>query len=99
MLSGLAAAWVHRDYVVALTARAPLVHLGSALGRSTVGPGRTQNMKLKLLLGAIAIVVALHFLNRWLNETPRYMEESPSTGMPANGEVRQKMIVGFLPVT
>jgi hypothetical protein len=56
-------------------------------------------MKLKLLLGAIATVVVLHFLNRYLNETPRYMDSSPSTGMPANGEVRQKMIVGFLPVT
>lgn len=56
-------------------------------------------MKLKLLLGAIAIVVALYFLNRWLNETPRYMAESPSTGMPASGEVRETFVVGFLPVT
>lgn len=56
-------------------------------------------MKLRLVLGAIAIVAVLHFLNRYLNGTPRYMASSPSTGTPASGEVREKFVVGFLPVT
>jgi hypothetical protein len=56
-------------------------------------------MKLKLVVGAVVIVALLFFLNRWLNETPRYMESSPSTATPASGEVREKFVVGFLPVT
>jgi len=56
-------------------------------------------MKSKILLGAVLVVAVLFFLNRMLNETPRYMESSPSTGLPASGEVREKFIVGFLPVT
>jgi hypothetical protein len=56
-------------------------------------------MKLKLLLGAIVVVVALFFLNRRLNEAPRYTDSSPSTALPAGGEVREKFVVGFLPVT
>jgi hypothetical protein len=56
-------------------------------------------MKLKILFVAVAAVVGLHFLNRYLNETPRYMESSPSTGTPASGEVRNQFMVGFLPVT
>lgn len=56
-------------------------------------------MKLKLVLGAIAIVAVLYFLNRQLNQTPRYMESSPSTATPSGGEVREKFVVGFLPVT
>jgi len=56
-------------------------------------------MKLKLFLGAVVVIAALFFLNRRLNESPRYMESSPSTATPAGGEVREKLIVGFLPVT
>lgn len=56
-------------------------------------------MKLKILIGAILFVIGLHFLNQRLNEAPRYMESSPSTGTPLSGEVRQKFVVGFLPVT
>lgn len=56
-------------------------------------------MKLKILFVALAGVVGLYVLNRWLNETPRYMEDSPSTGTPASGEVRNAFTVGFLPVT
>lgn len=56
-------------------------------------------MKSKVILGAIAVLVGLFFLNRYLNETPRYMESSPSTGTPASGVVREKFLVGFLPVT
>jgi len=56
-------------------------------------------MKSKLILGAAAALVGLFFLNRYLNETPRYMESSPSTGKPVGGEVREKFVVGFLPVT
>jgi hypothetical protein len=56
-------------------------------------------MKLKILILALAGVVGLYFLNRYLNETPRYMESSPSTGTPASGEVREQFTVGFLPVT
>ena len=56
-------------------------------------------MKLRLVLGAIAIVAALFLVNRYLNQTPRYMESSPSTAAPASGEVREKFVVGFLPVT
>jgi hypothetical protein len=68
-------------------------------GTVVVGTVSTPPMKLKLVLGAIVIVVALFFLNRRLNETPRYMESSPSTATPASGEVREKLVVGFLPVT
>jgi hypothetical protein len=56
-------------------------------------------MKTKWILGAIAVVAVLFFANRWLNETPRYMESSPSTATPPGGEVREKFLVGFLPVT
>ncbi len=56
-------------------------------------------MKQKLVLGAIALLLGLFVWNRFLNETPRYMDSSPSTGMPASGEVREKFVVGFLPVT
>jgi len=56
-------------------------------------------MKQKLVLGAIAVLVGLFLLNRYLNETPRYMDSSPSTATPASGEVREKFVVGFLPVT
>ncbi len=56
-------------------------------------------MKSKLLLGAVVVIAALFFLNRKLNQTPRYMESSPSTATPAGGEVREKFLVGFLPVT
>lgn len=56
-------------------------------------------MKLKILIAAIVVVFGLWFVNRKLNETPRYMPESPSTGTPASGDVRQTFTVGFLPVT
>lgn len=56
-------------------------------------------MKIKWILVAIAVVAALFLANRWLNETPRYMESSPSTAIPPGGAVREKFLVGFLPVT
>lgn len=56
-------------------------------------------MKLKILIVALVAVVGLYFLNKRMNETPRYMESSPSTGTPASGEVRAEFTVGFLPVT
>jgi len=56
-------------------------------------------MKLKWILVAIAILAGLYLANRRLNETPRYMESSPSTALPPGGEVREKFVVGFLPVT
>ncbi|MCY2959421.1 MAG: hypothetical protein NTY35_04585 [Planctomycetota bacterium] len=56
-------------------------------------------MKLKLVLGAAAVIAALYVANRYLNQTPRYMPSSPSTGTPPGGEVREKFVVGFLPVT
>ena len=56
-------------------------------------------MKLKLLIGWFVVLVVLHVANARLNETPRYMEGSPSTSTPASGEVRQEFTVGFLPVT
>jgi len=56
-------------------------------------------MKWKILVGAAAGVLGLFYLNRYLNETPRYMDSSPSTARPASGEVREKFVVGFLPVT
>lgn len=55
-------------------------------------------MKLKLLIGAIVVVALLFFTNRYLNETPRYMDSSPSTATPSGG-VRAEFTVGFLPVT
>jgi NitT/TauT family transport system substrate-binding protein len=54
---------------------------------------------LKILIGAVVGIAALYFANRWLNETPRYMESSPSTGTPPSGVVRSEFTVGFLPVT
>jgi hypothetical protein len=57
------------------------------------------SMKLRLVLGALLIVAALHVLNRWLNGTPKYMVGVPSTGTPVGGEVRETFFVGFLPVT
>jgi NitT/TauT family transport system substrate-binding protein len=58
-------------------------------------------MKLKLLIGAIAILVALYFAKAKLEEKPRqYLENGPAaTATPASGEVRNQMTVGFLPVT
>jgi hypothetical protein len=56
-------------------------------------------MKLKILIAFLGAVVGLHFLNRHLNGTPRYMESAPSTGTPVGGEVRHEFTVGFLPVT
>jgi hypothetical protein len=56
-------------------------------------------MKLKILIGAALVIVGLYFLNRRLNETPRYMADTPSTATPASGEVREEFVVGFLPVT
>lgn len=56
-------------------------------------------MKLKILIAFLVVVVGLFFLNRRLNETPRYMESTPSTGTPVGGEVRREFTVGFLPVT
>jgi hypothetical protein len=65
----------------------------------TAESAQTETMKLKILTAFLAAVVGLHFLNQYLNETPRYMESSPSTGTPASGEVRNEFTVGFLPVT
>jgi hypothetical protein len=56
-------------------------------------------MKTKLLLGAAVVAGLLYAANRLLNETPRYRDSSPSTATPAGGEVREKFVVGFLPVT
>ncbi|MEY2784983.1 MAG: hypothetical protein RL277_1190 [Planctomycetota bacterium] len=56
-------------------------------------------MKAKLIIGGIALIAGLYFINRSLNEQPKYMEDTPSTSTPASGAVRQEMIVGFLPVT
>lgn len=56
-------------------------------------------MKLKILILALVAVAGLYFLNRSMNETPRYMESAPSTATPTVGEVREQFTVGFLPVT
>lgn len=56
-------------------------------------------MKLKFVLVAIAVLVGLHFANKFLNDKPRYMSSSPSTATPASGSVRETFVVGFLPVT
>jgi len=56
-------------------------------------------MKAKLIVGGIALIAGLYFINRSLNEAPKYMEDTPSTSTPASGAVRQEMTVGFLPVT
>lgn len=56
-------------------------------------------MKLKLLIGAAVVIGGLYFINRSLNEAPKYMQDASSAATPAAGEVRQEMIVGFLPVT
>jgi hypothetical protein len=56
-------------------------------------------MKLKILLIAVLALIGLWFVNKSLNETPRYREDSPSTGQTPGGEVREVFTVGFLPVT
>ncbi|MBI5365022.1 MAG: hypothetical protein HZA53_17725 [Planctomycetes bacterium] len=56
-------------------------------------------MKLKLLLGAIVVIVGLFFVNRWLNEKPQYRPDAPAVADTPTGEVRAKFTVGFLPVT
>lgn len=56
-------------------------------------------MKLKLILGGVVLIAGLYFINRSLNEAPRYIPNTPSTGTPATGVVRQEFTVGFLPVT
>jgi NitT/TauT family transport system substrate-binding protein len=56
-------------------------------------------MKIKILIGAVVLIVALAVAHYSLNSTPRYMEGSPSTGTPASGQVRAEFTVGFLPVT
>jgi hypothetical protein len=56
-------------------------------------------MKAKLIVGGIALIAGLYFVNRLLNEEPKYMENTPSTGTPASGAVRQELTIGFLPVT
>jgi NitT/TauT family transport system substrate-binding protein len=55
-------------------------------------------MKLKLLIAAIVLVAGLFLANKYLNQTPRYREDSASTATPKGG-VRQVFTVGFLPVT
>lgn len=56
-------------------------------------------MKLKLLVMVVVAVAGLYFLNRWLDEDKEYISGVPASDQPASGEVRQKLTVGFLPVT
>lgn len=57
-------------------------------------------MKLKLLVGAILIVVGLFFAKQWLDQKPReYIPGVPSSVTPATPDARAKFTVGFLPVT
>jgi NitT/TauT family transport system substrate-binding protein len=56
-------------------------------------------MKLKIVIAVVLVLGGLWFLNRRLNETPRYREDSPSTGQTPTGEVRAEFTVGFIPVT
>jgi len=56
-------------------------------------------MKLKILIVAVAGIVGLYFLNRALNEKPRYIEKAPAIDTPKGGVVRNTFTVGFLPVT
>ncbi len=56
-------------------------------------------MKLKLILGAILVVVGLFFLKRYLDTKKEYIAGVPAAGTPSNAAVREKFTVGFLPVT
>ncbi len=56
-------------------------------------------MKLRVILIALVVLAGLYFLNRRMNETPRYRDDSPSTGTTPGGEVRAEFTVGFIPVT
>ncbi len=56
-------------------------------------------MKLKLLIIAVVVLVALFLTNRFLNEKPMYRSDAPSVAETATGDVRAKFTVGFLPVT
>jgi NitT/TauT family transport system substrate-binding protein len=56
-------------------------------------------MKLKLLIGAVVVLVGLFVLNRYVGQKKEYIAGVPAAAKPASGEVRNKFTVGFLPVT
>jgi hypothetical protein len=56
-------------------------------------------VKIKLLLSAIALLAGLFLLNRWLNQKKEYIAGVPAADTPAGAVVREKFVVGFLPVT
>lgn len=56
-------------------------------------------MKLKLVLGFLILLAGLWWLNRRLNHNPRYTETASSTAESVSEEVRDRFMVGFLPVT
>lgn len=56
-------------------------------------------MKLKLPIAAVVVVGALYFGNRYLNTKKEYISGVPAAATPSSGEVRERLTVGFLPVT
>lgn len=56
-------------------------------------------MKLKLPIAAVVLILGLFLLNRYLNTKKEYISGVPAAATPASGEVREKLTVGFLPVT
>ncbi len=56
-------------------------------------------MKLRILLGFLVVLVGLWWLNRRLNHNPRYMTAASSTSTEVEEQVRDRFMVGFLPVT
>lgn len=56
-------------------------------------------MKLKLLIGAVVVLVGLFVLNRYVGKKKEYIAGVPAAATPASGVERQHFTVGFLPVT
>jgi|1048.fasta_scaffold39790_2 hypothetical protein len=56
-------------------------------------------MKLRILIGFLLVLVGLWWLNRRLNHNPRYMPGADSTASTVEEQVRDRFMVGFLPVT
>ena len=63
-------------------------------------------MKLKLLIAAVVIIVGLYFLKTQLEKKKEYIPDVPAAAVPGSatanseaGKVRERFVVGFLPVT
>jgi hypothetical protein len=56
-------------------------------------------MKLKILVGAVALLALLYVANRRLNPPSSSSTPAVATATTPAGEVREVLVVGHLPVT